>query len=164
MNMEVKKREDGRWVKPCLECGEEQDYLRYNYAVESMKLNKLCKKCSNQKTDNSNRGLHNTIRISWFNKVKIGAETRGLVFDITLDDVWFLYITQEGKCALSGMPIGWAEVGSLHTASVDRIDSTKGYIKDNVQLLHKDVNMMKQSYSQDYFIEVCQAIADKVKW
>lgn len=75
-----------------------------------------------------------------------------------------MYTIQEGKCALSGLPIGWAEVGSLHTASIDRIDSKVGYLKENVQLLHKDVNMMKQSFSQDYFIEMCSSIADKVKW
>lgn len=108
--------------------------------------------------------MYNLIRISWFNKSKVGAETRGLKFDLTLEDIWFLYTSQEGRCALSDIPIGWSEVGSIHTVSIDRIDSSKGYLKDNVQLLHKDVNFMKQRFSQDYFIEVCKAIADKVKW
>ena len=105
--------------------------------------------------------MYNLIRISWFQKSKTGAEIRGLVFDISLDDVWFLYTAQEGRCALSGIPIGWSEVGSIHTASIDRIDSSMGYTKDNVQLLHKDVNFMKQHFSQEYFIEVCKAISDR---
>ncbi len=162
--VEVTQREDGRWTKPCPECGEIQDYLRKSYAIESAKLNKVCKSCSNKNTENSHRGFYHLIRLSWFHKVKTCAETRGLVFDITLDDVWFLYVAQEGKCSLSGMPIGWAEVSSLHTASIDRIDSGKGYINSNIQLLHKDVNMMKQSFSQEYFVEVCKAISNKVKW
>lgn len=160
----LKKREDGRWVKPCPECGEEQDYLRKNYAQQSLELNKTCKKCSNRKTDNCHRGMHNLIRISWFEKCKKGAALRGLSFDISLEDIWFMYTAQEGRCALSGLPIGWSEIGSIHTASIDRIDSSKGYIKDNVQLLHKDVNFMKQQYSQEYFIEICKSVADKVKW
>ena len=161
---QVQLRDDGRWVKPCPECKEPQDYLRKNYAVLSESLNKVCKKCSNRKTENSHRGMYNQIRLSWFYKNKTSAETRGIVFNLTIEDVWFMYTVQEGKCALSGLPIGWAEVGSLHTASIDRIDSSKGYLKENVQLLHKDVNMMKQSFSQEYFIEMCSSIADKVKW
>jgi hypothetical protein len=160
----VQKRADGRWIKPCPECGEMQDYLRKNYAEQSLNLNKTCKKCSNRKTENNHRGMYNLIRLSWFEKTKKGAELRGLVFDLSLEDVWFLYTAQEGRCALSGMSIGWAEVGSIHSASIDRIDSSKGYIKGNVQLLHKDVNFMKQQFSQEYFVEVCKAIADKEKW
>lgn len=35
---------------------------------------------------------------------------------------------------------------------------------ENVQLLHKDVNMMKQAFCQDHFVNLCKAVADKVKW
>ena len=157
----VHQREDGRWVKPCPNCGELQDYSRKNYAVESARLGKICKPCSNRATENNHRGFFYLIRLSWFYKVKVSAETRGINFDLTLEDVWFMYTAQEGRCALSGMPIGWAEVGPLHTASIDRIDSAAGYTAGNCQLLHKDVNMMKQSFPQPYFIEVCAAIAAK---
>jgi len=159
----VEQRVDGRWIKSCSECGKVQDYLRKNYAQQSLDLNKTCKKCSNRKTENSHRGMYNLIRLSWFTKSKTGAETRGLIFDITIEDIWSMYTAQEGRCFLSGLPIGWAEVGAIHTASIDRIDSSKGYLKDNVQLLHKDVNFMKQQYSQDYFIKVCNAVTEKEK-
>ena len=162
--MTVQQRADGRWVNPCSECGEMQDYLRKTYAEQSLRLNKTCKRCSNRKTENSHRGMYNLIRLSWFEKSKKSAELRGLVFDLSIEDIWFLYTAQEGRCALSGMSIGWSEVGAIHSASIDRIDSSVGYIKGNVQLLHKDVNFMKQQFSQEYFIEVCKAIADKVKW
>lgn len=160
----IQKRQDGRWIKPCPSCGDMQDYLRKNYAQQSLDLNKTCKKCSNRTTENSHRGMYNLIRLSWFTKSEKGAALRGLIFNITIEDIWFMYTAQEGRCALSGISIGWSEVGSIHTASIDRIDSSKGYIKENVQLLHKDVNFMKQQYSQEYFIEICKAVADKVKW
>ena len=64
-----------------------------------------------------------------------------------------LYIDQNKTCALSGLEIGWAEVGQDHTASIDRIDSTKGYTLRNIQLVHKDINMMKQQYTNQYFID-----------
>ena len=141
-----------------------QDYLRKAYALESALLGKTCKKCSNRLTDNSHRGYYKDIRLSWFTKVRIGAETRGISFDIAVEDVWAMYVSQGRACALSGLDIGWSEVGTIHTASLDRIDSNLGYHPDNCQLLHKDVNMMKQAYSQEQFIEMCRRVADKVKW
>lgn len=160
----VIKGENGRWYKHCPSCGNLQDYLRKNYAEESLRLNKLCKSCSNKLTDNCHRGLYNDIRLSWFNKFKSSAELRNLEFKITVEYLWKIFKDQDFKCALTGWPIGWSETGTVHTASIDRIDSSFGYVEGNIQLLHKDVNMMKQQYSQEYFIEMCNAVADKVKW
>ena len=155
---------DGRWYKPCPSCGIMQSYLRKNYAEESSRLNKECKSCSNKKTENCSRGLYKDIRISWFNKFKLSSQLRNIEFDITPEYLWDIFVEQDYRCNLTGWPIGWAEVGSDHTASIDRIDSSIGYIAGNIQLLHKDVNMAKQQYSQEYFINMAQAIANKVKW
>jgi hypothetical protein len=38
----IVKREDGRYYKNCPCCGEEQSYLRRNYAEESLRLGKFC--------------------------------------------------------------------------------------------------------------------------
>ena len=160
----VTKGTDGRWYKPCSSCGELQSYLRKNYAEESFKNQKECKACSNKKTDNCHRGFYQDIRISWFNKFKTSAELRNISFTITIEYVWELFKEQDYRCSLTGWPIGWAEAGSNHTASLDRIDSDKGYEIGNIQIVHKDVNMAKQQYSQDYFIEICKAVANKVKW
>lgn len=46
------------------------------------------------------------------------------------------------------------------TMSVDRIDSNKGYTKDNIWIVHKDVNLIKQDYDIKYFISMCKAIAN----
>lgn len=160
----VTKGSDGRWYKSCPTCGNLQSYLRKNYAEQSYKLNKECKSCSNKRTENCSRGFYKDIRLSWFYKFQKSAELRKLEFDIDPEYLWSIFVEQDFRCALTGWPIGWAEVGALHTASIDRIDSSEGYIKGNIQLLHKDVNMAKQQHSQNYFIEMCKAIADKVKW
>jgi hypothetical protein len=47
-----------------------------------------------------------------------------------------------------------------NTASLDRIDSSLGYVRGNVQWLHKDVNWMKNTLDQDRFIELCKAIVN----
>ncbi len=156
----VTKGTDGRYYKPCYKCGNLQSYLRKNYAKESLRLNKMCKVCSNRVVDNSHLGFYKDIPISWFNKVKVCAETRGLKFELTIEYIWELYVEQDNRCSLSDIAIGWSEIGQRHTISIDRIDSSKGYLKDNVQLVQKDINMMKQAYSQDYFIQLCKEVAN----
>lgn len=154
----VSKRPDGRWEKPCPSCGVMQDYLRHNYAVESLRLGKVCKACSNRETENSHRGFVGPIRASWINKVRVSAETRGLTWSLDDDFLVALYERQGGRCALTGWEIGWADVGQVHTASLDRIDSDRGYEPGNVQFVHADVNMMKQAFPLDRFLEVCRAV------
>jgi len=102
--------------------------------------------------------------VTWFNTKMRGGMGRGYQWDITPEYIISMYEQQGGLCALTGWPIGWSEKGLTATVSIDRIDSEEGYIQGNVQLLHKDVNMAKQQYSQDYFIAMCRAVADKAKW
>lgn len=160
----VRRRADGRWCKPCPSCGEEQDYLRRAYAAASFALGKQCRRCSNQATKNCHRGFFGPVRASWIKKCKVGAESRGIEWSVDASEIAAIYERQGGRCALSGWEIGWAGVGQQHTASLDRIDSSGGYTVGNVQLLHKDINMMKQSFSQGRFVEACVAVAAKVKW
>jgi hypothetical protein len=75
-----------------------------------------------------------------------------------------MYQEQDGLCAYSGLPIGWSVVGWDHTASLDRIDNDMGYQDDNVQLVHKEINMMRGSLSTDRFKELCVLVTDKAKW
>jgi hypothetical protein len=159
--MQVTKGSDGRYYKDCPECKKPQSYLRKNYAEESLRLNKVCKACSNKKAENCHRGWHRGVRVSWFNKFKTGAEFRGITWDLTLDDVADLLEAQDFKCALTGWDIEFPENGHPQKApaSIDRIDSKLGYLKGNTQLLTRQVNMMKQSYSQEDFIAVCLAVA-----
>ena len=64
------------------------------------------------------------------------------------------------QCALSGLPIKLPDrYKQTFTASIDRIDSSKGYVKGNVQWVHKDINMMKRNLNQARFVEFCLAVA-----
>lgn len=88
-------------------------------------------------------------------------------YDITIEYIWDLFEKQQGRCKLSGLPIVLeTSLGSMNkngyqkrTASLDRIDSSKGYLKENVQWVHKDINQMKSSRSDKVFIELCKAVA-----
>ena len=98
----------------------------------------------------------------WLN-VQNGAKLRGHEFTITLPDMWNLYVEQGGLCALSGLPIQLGYRGSIkqtQTASIDRINSTIGYVAGNVHWVHLQVNLMKQKLSVAEFITLCKAVAD----
>lgn len=95
-----------------------------------------------------------------------GAEARGLAFDVTIEYAWELFLKQERKCALTGVPINFdMDLDFLRryghqngTASLDRIDSTKGYTPDNIQWVHKDVNKMKMDLQEEDFFRLVKQI------
>lgn len=92
------------------------------------------------------------------------AVSRGLEWELEVEDIAIMYEVQQGRCALSGRPIYWSVVGWDHTASIDRIDNDRGYTLDNVQLVCKEANMARGSLSVEEFVLLCKDIADKVKW
>lgn len=93
--------------------------------------------------------------------IKEGARRRKIPFEIDIKFAWNLFLKQNRKCAISGIPLEFHtdSTASNCSASLDRIDSSKGYLKKNVQWVHKDINWMKQDYSQEEFIHYCKIIA-----
>lgn len=84
--------------------------------------------------------------------------------DITLDDLIDIWKAQKGSCAYSGVKLklvfrdaDW----NTSTASIDRIDSSKGYIKGNIQWVHKRINTMKNDMIEEEFIEWCRLVSIK---
>jgi len=144
------------WLCRC-ECGLEKpvngSHLRLGKSLS-------CRKCSEQK--NKNR-----VPSRMFSRIKQCKK-----FDVCLGNtndeikkfLYNLFEKQKGLCALSGFPIVFANTikGDMYgetTASLDRIDSLKGYTKDNVQWVHKWINFMKQDFKQEDFINFCVAVA-----
>jgi len=99
---------------------------------------------------------------SYWRKCKNSANERNLLFNITKEYLWDLFLAQGGKCALTGVELKFKShsFNSDGTASLDRINSHKGYTIGNVQWLHKDVNFMKQDMSQQDFINYSKLIAN----
>lgn len=81
--------------------------------------------------------------------------------EINIEDAWSLFLKQNRRCALSGLELTISNTNHKNTASIDRIDSSKGYLLDNIQWVHKHINFMKRTYSQNYFIEMCEKVAEK---
>ena len=90
-----------------------------------------------------------------FSKIIVDAKNRNIDFNLSIEFLWDLFQKQNGKCVISGEPICFPN--KVHesdgTASLDRIDSNKDYSEDNVQWVHKDINVMKWNLSQDKFFD-----------
>ena len=95
-------------------------------------------------------------------RININAKSRDLEFDITPEYIWNLWIEQQGKCKLTGVELNLKSIYEI-TASLDRIDSRYGYVVGNVQWIHKLVNWMKNSLSNNEFINICYCVVNNVK-
>ena len=93
--------------------------------------------------------------------IKQNAIKRNLLFDVTGEYLWELFLKQDRKCAVSNIDLVFTPYRNSHkfrnltTASLDRIDSSKGYIVGNVRWVHKDINKMINNYGDTKFIEYC---------
>lgn len=93
-----------------------------------------------------------------YNKFRKSANSRKISWEISIDTFESSYT---GKCSLTGWDLSMSY--SSCTASLDRIDSKKGYLVDNIQWVHTMVNMCKNKYDQKLFIDMCQAISNNLK-
>lgn len=86
--------------------------------------------------------------------IKYRAGKRGLEYDLTPKFLWDLLQEQKYKCAISGLSISID-----NNASIDRIDSSKGYTKDNVWWVDSKINFMKSNLSLAELISLCNSVA-----
>lgn len=95
---------------------------------------------------------------SFWASLKWSSKKRNLKLSITKQYAYSVLENQKFCCALTGVPISIHSQGEKTTASLDRIDSSKGYIEGNVQWVHKNINIMKWDLSQSDFISWCQKV------
>ena len=119
---------------------------------------KRCKKCmyKGRKSNPQNKWSGtNDISGTYFSCIRKGAKCRNLSFEITIEQAQTVLESQNYCCALSGIPLvlvhSYNNNGNKQTASLDRIDSSKGYTIDNIQWIHKDLNTMKMSMTEQLF-------------
>jgi hypothetical protein len=85
--------------------------------------------------------------------------------DITPEFLQNLLEKQKNRCAISNKEFSWVPgkkgKPNLYRASVDRIDSNKGYTKDNVQIVLAKLNFMKGDWPDEEFEDL---ILDSAKY
>lgn len=112
--------------------------------------------------NNPNTKGYNNISLEYFKSIKNGAIKRGFEFNITIEDMDNQFEAQNGKCFYSNLNIECSrrcKRKRTQTASLDRVDSLKGYTLDNIKWVHKDINFMKGCLPHDKFIDWCHMIS-----
>lgn len=95
-----------------------------------------------------------------WNTIVTSAKRRNIDVNLSIEEAYSLFIEQNKKCALTGLDIGFAKTDE-HQASLDRIDSSRGYERGNVQWVTQKINIAKQTMSQVDFITLCGLVYKK---
>jgi hypothetical protein len=153
------KNRDREWWSKC-SCGFEKwvkaQYLKNNSSTK-------CVSCSTKRPGYPDTDIPNPL----WKRINTNAAKRQIPISVTRKEVFDLFVAQHKKCALTGWELTMARNSTEHnagnyTASLDRIDSTKGYVTENIQWVHKDVNLMKNTFSSEYLCQLCRAIITNV--
>lgn len=124
--------------------------------------------CLSRRTykDNPNWKGYGEFPKKLFTSIKNSARKRDIPFDITIEDMWELYVAQNKKCKYTNIPLElrFTKDGKvIGTASLDRINSSEGYSKGNIQWVHKDINLMKWRFTHSQFIKYCELVIQNNK-
>ena len=103
------------------------------------------------------------------NKDKINSPKN--INELTLQDLKEQWETQNGICPFTGWKLKKSNSTSVddrisHTpdrASLDRIDSSKGYVKDNIQFVALIAQYAKNGWNGDVIRTFCEAVVKKTK-
>lgn len=130
----------------------------------NLEFYEICKMVTIPNINQSNISVYiDSINISIFSRYKYLANKRNINFNLTIDDIINKYNEQKGICKLSGQrlkapPPNHEYNVTDYNLSIDRIDSSLEYNFNNIQLVTKDINMMKNKFTQSEFINWCSLV------
>lgn len=136
------------WCKSCI--GEKQaSYHKRTWGEDKLKYTAF-------KRTKTVRSYLQYLRTKAVQRKK-GAEV------ISLDALELLWVTQEGKCALTGWPMTMELANGVvpTNCSLDRIDSSQGYVVGNVQLVCRSANVAKNNLAHAEFVKLCRAVVER---
>lgn len=155
---------------PCQTCGKSVFYKQShfkqikNYTCSRQCRNELIKVLGIYKGKNNPRALKfNPIEKFFWNKLQdleYRASVKKIDFDLTHEYMMQLYDKQNKLCYYSSYPLNINTSGraKFDTLSVDRIDSNKGYTKDNIVYCLNSINMFKAHHDVKDIITVMNYI------
>lgn len=151
-----------RWLCKCKACGYELKCKPNHIITKWIKSCGCLKNYRNkERIIYSNYGY---VSGYYFRQLEKGALKRDLEFNITIEYINELYISQNFRCALTKIPIEQNQYKEKkeNMASLDRINNNKGYIVGNVRWVLKEVNQMKSNIDEDKFLSLCILISNNI--
>jgi hypothetical protein len=87
---------------------------------------------------------------------------------LTLEDLKEQWELQQGLCSYTGLPMVNPETTSAYAkterlwnkASLDRIDSSKGYVPGNIEFVSMMANLCKNGWTKEDVILFCKSVAN----
>lgn len=129
----------------CQYCGEENPEMFHSSHI-------TCKRCTSERR--RAREMENMAK--WlFSKVQIACKKSWKEYDITEDYIEEILKKQGYKCYYTNKEFSNDE---FNCPSVDRIDSSKGYIKGNIVICRAGINIMKNDLDISRFKEEVENI------
>jgi hypothetical protein len=110
---------------------------------------------------NQKRYKNLTLEQKFDQLVKTAGKRKNKKCFITVEHLHDVWQRQEGLCVYTKLPLT-SEGHQLNTVSLDRVDSSKDYTVDNIQLVCVPINRMKLDYTEDQFIELCRLVTHNV--
>ena len=140
-------------------CKQTKRWFQAN-ALTKIDGNFKCQKCAAK-----DRGLKQTIQYgrvgeltqTRFAKLQRIANKRHILFELTKEYLWNLFLKQKQICAITG-----DYIDNIKNASLDRIDSTLPYIEGNVQWTTIQANRSKHIMSMNELVNFCQKVLNHV--
>lgn len=158
-------RGDGTKRKNCKKCENKKKHKNYLANREERKKHAREWYHSNiEKVKDTHKAYLKTPKgrlVKLLKGAKVRAEKYEHDFDIDTDYLLSLWETQSGKCALTNFPFEFENSTQFsanpYAPSVDRIDSTKGYIKGNVRLVCVAINYALNEFGEEILKQMCLA-------
>jgi len=140
-------------MKHCISCDtKKKNEEFYSHPQNKDNLQTYCKECTRSKyktwvEENYERYLVNGARNS--------AKKRNIYFDLKPSD-----IVIPDVCPVLGIPIGKRSTGKQghkdDSATIDRFDNNKGYVKDNVFVISWKANNIKSNGTYEEIMKVAE--------
>ena len=92
-------------------------------------------------------------------RIKIRAKEHGWEFNLTPEDIIIPDV-----CPILGIPLEWGNTKNKeYSPSIDRIDSSKGYTKDNIWVISTKANVMKNNATFEEILRFCEVMPKYIK-
>ena len=111
-----------------------------------------CKKCSSAETGRRYQ-TSDTILKCLLGRYRDRAKKKGLEFTLSLNDIAQLIRCDCYYCGIQPFAIFTKHTQRISYTGIDRVDSTKGYVPENVVSCCKFCNQAKMDRTKDEFLE-----------
>jgi|TARA_B110000259_G_C13940318_1_gene372501 hypothetical protein len=101
-----------------------------------------------------------------YHSSKTNSIKKTLQFNITTDYLETLYIGCQGRCPFTGIKLdpvsGTIAERNPKGISIDRIDSSQGYVKGNVRLVSTWYNNAKAAGTDEFIVEMSKRLVNNL--